>query len=350
MTETTTAAKASVPPGAVGRPAPTMRAVAQHRYGGVDTLTVAAIPRPTIGPDEVLVEVAAAGVDRGVWHLMTGRPWLVRLMGYGLRRPVEPVLGMDVAGVVAAVGDRVTRFRPGDRVLGIARGAFAEYAVAEEEKLVHQPDGITSEQAAVSAISGGTALQAVEDAAAVQPGHRVLVIGASGGVGTFAVQLAVANGGIVTGVASTAKLDLVRELGATHVIDHTRESIDAEGVRYDVVIDVGGRNPLRRLRRVLAPTGTLVIVGGEGGNAVTGGFGRQVRAALLSPVVRQHLVVLMSREHHTIIERVAQRLADGTVVPAIDRTVTLAQVPAAITDLEAGHVRGKIAVRIGGEA
>lgn len=326
----------------------TMRAVVQHRYGPADVLDVATVERPTIGPDEVLVEVEAAGIDRGVWHLLTGQPYLVRLMGYGLRAPSQPIPGLDVAGRVAAVGDRVTRFRPGDEVFGIARGAYAEYAAAEQDKLSHKPTGVSWEQAAVTAISGGTALQALEDVGAVQPGQRVLVIGASGGVGTHAVQLAVALGAVVTGVGSTGKLDLVRSLGAQHVIDYTREDLDAEGFRYDLVLDIGGRNPLRRLRRLLTPRGTLVTVGGEGGGRVTGGFGRQLRALALSPFVRQRLTMLLAQEHHTVIDRVAAHLASGALVPAIDRRVTLDGVPDAIRALEAGRIRGKAVVRIGG--
>ncbi len=283
-----------------------------------------------------MIEVAAAGVDRGVWHLMTGQPYLVRLMGYGLRAPAQPVPGADVAGRVVAVGADVTRFRPGDEVFGIARGAFAQYATADADKLAHRPDNLTAEQAAVAAISGITALQALEDIGELQAGQRVLVIGASGGVGSYAVQLAHAKGGVVTGVASTAKLDLVRSLGAQYVIDYTRQDLGAEGVDYDLVIDIGGRNSIRTLRRVLAPTGTLVIVGGEGGGRITGGIGRQLRAVLLSLFIRQRLAMFISTEHHSFIERLAAHLADGAVVPAIDRTVRLAEVPDAIRALESG--------------
>ncbi len=327
--------------------APSMQAVTQDRYGSADVLKVTTRPRPTIGPDQVLIEVEAAGVDRGVWHLMTGQPYVIRLMGFGLRAPAQPVPGLDVSGRVAVVGDRVTRFQPGDEVFGIGSGSFADYAVADEHKLAHKPTNLTHEQAAVAAVSGITALQALEDVGRIQPGQRVLVVGASGGVGSYAVQLAAAMGGVVTGVASTAKLDLVRSLGAQHVIDHTREDLTAEGVNYDLVIDIGGRNRVSRLRRVTAPRGTIVIVGGEGGGRFTGGIGRQLRAVLLSPFVGQRLTTFMSTEHHSFMDRLAAHLASGAVTPAVDRVVSLDEVPDAIRALESGDVRGKVAVRIG---
>lgn len=328
-----------------------MRAVTQTEYGGAGTLSLSTVPVPVPGPGQVLVAVAAAGIDRGVWHLVTGRPYLVRLAGYGIRAPKQPIPGMDLAGRVVAVGEEVTRFAVGDRVFGIGIGAFAEYALAEEEKLSRAPARVTDEQAAVAAISGGTALQAVVDRGRVEPGQRVLVIGASGGVGSYAVQLAVAHGAVVTGVSSTAKTGLVRSLGAQHVIDYRRESLDSEGVAYDVVISVGGLTPVRELRRLLTPSGTLVIVGGEGGGSVTGGVGRQLRALLWSPFVGQRLTALLAREHHDVLDRLATHLADGTVEPALSETVDLGEVPAALASLEAGTVRGKVAVRIdGGQA
>ena len=225
-----------------------MRAIVQDTYGTADTLQPRDLPVPEAGPREVLVSVRAAGVDRGVWHLMTGLPYPIRLAGYGLRAPKNPVLGMDLAGVVTAVGDGVTRFRVGDEVLGIGKGTFAEHARALEDKLVHKPAGLSFEQAAAVAVSGLAALQAVRDHGRVQPGDRVLVIGASGGVGSYAVQLAKAFGAEVTGVASSTKLDLVRSLGADHVIDYAREDF-ADGARsYDVIVDIGGNSRLARLR------------------------------------------------------------------------------------------------------
>ena len=221
----------------------TMQAIVQHRYGSADTLELATVDRPTPAADEVLVEVHAAGVDRGTVHLMTGQPYLVRLAGFGVTRPKQPVPGFDLAGRVVAVGERVTRFAVGDAVFGIGSGAFAEYAVASEEKLVHLPDGVGFEAAAVAAISGITALQALIDVGGLEPGQRVLIIGASGGVGTFALQLAVALGARVTAVAGTANLELVRSLGAEAVIDHRHEELDAAGADYDLVLDIGGRTP-----------------------------------------------------------------------------------------------------------
>lgn len=328
----------------------TMRAVTQTAYGAPDTLTMSSIDVPTPGPTQVLVEVGAAGVDRGVWHLVTGRPYLMRLVGFGVRAPKQPVPGLDLAGRVVAVGSDVTRFRAGDRVFGIGTGTYAEYALAEQDKLSHTPEQVTDEQAAVAAISGGTALQALVNVGKVQPGQRVLVIGASGGVGSYAVQLAVAFGAVVTGVSSAAKADLVRELGAKHVIAYDRDELDAEGVAYDLVISTGGLAPVRALRRLLTPTGTLVIVGAEGGGNVTGGIGRQLRALLWSPFVGQRLTTFVARENHEVIDRLAVHLADGSVTPAIGRAVTLEEVPATLAALESGAIRGKAVVRIGRDA
>lgn len=323
-----------------------MRAVTQTAYGAPDVLATTTIDVPTPGPTQVLVEVAAAGIDRGVWHLVTGRPYLVRLAGYGLRAPKEPVPGLDLAGRVVAVGQAVTRFAPGDRVFGIGIGTYAEYALAEQDKLGHTPDDVADGLAAATAISGGTALEAVVDHGRVQPGQRVLVIGASGGVGSHAVQLAAAHGAVVTGVSSAAKAGFVRDLGASHVVAYDREPLDAEGVAYDLVVSAGGLSPVRTLRRLLTPTGTLVLVGAEGGGSITGGIGRQLRAMLWSPFVGQRLTPIIAREHHEVVERLATHLSDGSVVPAISRTVTLDEVPATLTALEAGEIRGKAVVRI----
>jgi NADPH:quinone reductase-like Zn-dependent oxidoreductase len=324
----------------------TMRAVTQRAYGSSDVLGVATVDRPPIAGDEVLIEVAAAGLDRGVWHLMAGQPYLIRVMGFGLTRPKNPVLGMDVAGRVVAIGDDVTRFAVGDEVFGIGRGTYAQYAAAKESKLVHKPESVTFEQAAASAISGMTALQALTTVGRLQPGQHVLVIGASGGVGSFAVQLAKALGASVTGVASTGKLDAVRSLGADHVIDYTSQAIDDGGQRYDLIIDTGGRNPLSRLRRALAPSGTLVIVGGEGGDRLTGGIGRQLRAALLTPFVRQRLAFFMNSESQEHIEALADHMASGAVAAAIGRQYPLDEVPQAIQAMEAGALTGKAVITV----
>ena len=329
----------------------TMQAITQSAYGSPeDVLEHTTVDVPSPGPTQVLVEVGAAGIDRGAWHLVTGRPFIVRLAGYGVRTPRQPVPGLDLAGRVVAVGVDVTRFTVGDRVFGIGQGAYAEYAVADEARLSHTPDGLADEEAAVAAVSGGAALQAVDDLGGVTAGMRVLVIGASGGVGSYAVQLAAARGATVTGVSSTAKAPLVRDLGADHVIAYDREPLDAEGVEYDVVLSIGGLTPVRALRRLLAPTGTLVIVGAEGGGSITGGVGRQLRALLWSPFVRQRLTALRASEHHDVTDRLAVELAEGTVVPTVRHAVALHDVPAALADLEAGRLRGKAVVRIGRRA
>ena len=326
-----------------------MRAIVQRSYGSADTLELQTVDRPAIGADEVLIEVHAAGVDRGTWHLMTGTPYLVRVAGFGLTKPKQPVPGLDVSGRVIAVGSAVTRFAPGDDVFGIARGSLAEHAVASEDKLAHKPSRATYEQAAVSAVSGITALQALTDVGKLQAGQSVLVIGASGGVGTYAVQLAKALGAEVTGVASTSKTNLVRSLGADHVIDYTREDFVDGGRRYDLIIDIGGRNSISRLRGVLARRGTLVIVGGEGGNRVTGGIGRQLRAMLLSPFVRQRLTTFISTEDHPFIARLGEFIESGDVVPSIGQRFALEDTAAAIRQMETGTASGKsvIVVRSG---
>jgi len=322
-----------------------MRAIVQDSYGSAEVLRSAQIDRPRIAEHEVLLRVHAAGLDRGTWHLMTGTPYLMRIIGFGFRRPKNRVPGVDVAGMVVAVGSAVTKFRVGDEVFGMSRGSFAEYAAAREDKLAAKPANASFEQAATVGISGGTALQALE-AGRLQLGQRVLIIGASGGVGSYAVQLAKAAGAEVTGVCSTEKLDLVTDLGADHVVDYTREDF-ADGVHhYDLIIDIAGNSPLSRLRRALTPTGTAVIIGGESKGNVTGGIDRQLRAMLLTPFIGQRLTGLASKERASDSEVLAEHIAAGTVTPSIDRTYPLDQVPAAMRHLEAGTVKGKIAITI----
>jgi NADPH:quinone reductase-like Zn-dependent oxidoreductase len=323
-----------------------MQAIVQDRYGSTDVLELRDIDEPEIADDEVLIRVHAAGVDRGVWHLMTGLAYPIRLAGYGLRAPKTPVPGMDLAGVVAAVGSGVTRFRPGDEVFGIGKGAYAEFARAPERKLALKPANLTFDQAAVLAISGSTALQAVRDKGQVRSGQQVLITGASGGVGTYAVQMAKAFGAEVTAVCSTTKVDLVRSIGADHVIDYTRADF-ADGVRrYDVILDIGGNSSLSRLRRALVPKGTLVLVGGEDGGRWLGGLDRQLRMLVLSPFVGQTLRSLISKEDHEYLIALAELVEAGKVTPVIDRNYPLSEVPKAIRYLEEGHARGKVVITV----
>jgi len=323
-----------------------MRAIVQDAYGSTEVLRLTEIPRPETAANEVLVKVVAAGMDRGTAHVMTGKPYLMRVLGFGFRRPKNRVPGLDVAGTVASVGSEVTRFKLGDEVFGMSRGAYAEYAPVLEDKLAHKPASLTFEQAAVVPISGGTAIQAVRKAGLIKTGDRVLVIGASGGVGTYAVQLTKAFGAEVTGVSSAAKLDLVRSIGADHVIDYAKGDYLDDATRYDVILDLAGNNSLPRLRRALTPKGTLVIVGGEEGGSITGGFGRSLRAGLVSMFVSQRLTMLASKEQSSDLEELSQYVEKGQVTPVIDRAYPLAQVPAAMAHLEAGEARGKIAITI----
>ena len=320
-------------------------AIVQDRYGASDALELREIPQPTLGDHDVLVRVAAAGVDRGVWHLMTGRPYLTRL-AFGLRRPRNPVPGLDLAGVVDTVGAAVTRFAEGDLVFGTGHGTFAQYARASEDHLAGIPTNLTMAQAGVLAVTGSTALQAVEDHGRVDTGDQVLVLGASGGVGTYAVQIANALGGIVTGVASSDKLDLVRELGASRVIDYRTDDPLAEPHRYDVIIDTGGNRRLRDLRRALTPTGTLVIVGGENGGRWLGGTDRQIRAkltSLVTPPATHHLRRPRGRRPPRTPRRPRR---DRTRHPRRRPELPTRRTADAITHLESGRTRGKIAIDI----
>jgi NADPH:quinone reductase-like Zn-dependent oxidoreductase len=290
------------------------------------------------------VRVHAAGLDRGTEHLMTGKPYVMRL-GFGLRRPKNPVSGRAVAGTVAEVGSAVTRFAIGDEVYGTAPGSFAEYAVARQGNLARKPVNLSFAQAAVVPVSAGTALQALVDVAKVQAGQSVLIVGASGGVGTYAVQLAKAFGAQVTGVCSTAKMDLVTSLGADHVIDYTRVDFADGTARYDVILDIGGTPSLGRLRRALRPRGTAVFVGGENAGSLTG-MGRQVRGALASPFLRQRLAVLMAKERAADLERLTELIEAGQVSPSLDRSYPLDEAPDAMRLLQKGRVRGKVAITV----
>jgi NADPH:quinone reductase-like Zn-dependent oxidoreductase len=321
----------------------TMRAIVQRAYGTADVLQPERIGTPTARDGEVLVRVHAAGLDRGTWHLMAGYPHAVRL-AMGIRRPRQPIPGIDLSGTVVAIGWDVSRFAVGDEVFGFGRGSFAELAVAKEHKVAAKPAGLTHEQAAVIPVSAATALQAL-DVAGPEPGQHVLVIGASGGVGTYAVQIARARGAVVTGVASAAKLDLVRQVGADHALDYARTDITAGDHRYDAIIDIGGNTPVRRLRRALTPTGTLVIVGGEHGGRWTG-MSRQLGAVLLSPFVGQRLRMMTAREHHDGFDRLAALVAAGGLQPAVERTFPLEGAADAMRHLVAGKARGKLVISV----
>jgi NADPH:quinone reductase-like Zn-dependent oxidoreductase len=325
-----------------------MKAIVQDRYGGAEVLKFRDIDQPTPTDNQVLVQVQAAGVHRGDWHIMTGLPYMIRLVvpTLGLRAPKVPVLGMDVAGRVEAVGKDVTRFQPGDAVFGWTDGAFAEYAVAPEDHLAAKPVALSFEEAAVVPISGFAALQAVRDVGEVRAGQRVLVIGAAGAVGWFAVQLAKAFGAHVTGVASTSQLELVGSIGADEVVDYTRQDVTDGTRQWDVIVDTGGRRTLSQLRRALTPKGTLVIVGGEGGGRWMGGFLRNLRAPLVSRFVGQRLRMLSSKPNQEDLQVLRELIEAGKLRPLVGRTYPLGEVPEAMRALEAGKTRGKIVITV----
>jgi NADPH:quinone reductase-like Zn-dependent oxidoreductase len=326
----------------------TMTAIVQDRYGPTpeSVLRLAAIGRPSVGDGEVLVRVHAASVDRGTWHVMAGLPYPIRLAGFGLSRPKYANPGRSLAGTVQAVGAGVVGFAPGDEVFGVGEATFAEYATARPAKLAAKPANLSFEQAAAVPVSGLTALQAVRDRGHVGPGQQVLIIGASGGVGSFAVQIAKALGAEVTGVAGTAKLDLVRALGADSVIDYTREDFADGRRRYDVVLDIGGNARLSRLRRALTPRGRLVIVGGETDGPLLGGSSRQIRAQLLSPFTRQQLGTFIAKENSADLAALRELIEAGKLLPAIDRSYPLAETAVAIGHLLSGRTRGKVVVSV----
>jgi NADPH:quinone reductase-like Zn-dependent oxidoreductase len=323
-----------------------MKAIVQDRYGSADVLEFRDIEEPVVGENDVLVRVQAAGCGPDVWHLMTGMPYMARL-AIGLRSPKLPVLGWDVAGTVEAVGSNVTDIQPGDEVMGTTKGSFAELAIAKADDLVPKPAKLSFEEAGALPISGITALRAVRDMGNVQPGQRVLVIGAAGGVGSLVVQVAKAYGAKVTAVSSTSKEDLVRSLGADDVIDYTREDFTDGSRRWDVIIDTAGRRPLTQLRRALTRKGTLVIVGGDGGGRWTGGFFRgMLRAPVVSLFVGQRLRGLPTKVKREDLNTVTEMIETGTLTPVIDRTYPLIEAPDAIRYLEEGHSRGKVVITI----
>ncbi|MGZ4442412.1 MAG: NAD(P)-dependent alcohol dehydrogenase [Nocardioidaceae bacterium] len=322
-----------------------MKAFVQDRYGGPDTLELREVPAPAPGRGEVLVRVRAVGIDRGTWHLMHGLPLLVRL-GLGFRGPRQPTPGRALAGVVEAVGEGVTRFAVGDEVFGTGSGSLAELVVASEGRLARKPGSLTFAEAAAVPISAQTALQGLRNIGRVEAGQAVLVIGASGGVGSYAVQLAKAFGAEVTAVCSTGKADLVRSLGADHVIDYTRSDIAEGGRRYDLVLDIAGSRHVAELRRVLTDRGTLVIVGGEGGGRVFGGLERQLGAAVLSPFVRHRLTMFVASENGADLETLTALVDRGAVRPAVDQVFSFESAADAIRRFESGQARGKVVVTV----
>jgi NADPH:quinone reductase-like Zn-dependent oxidoreductase len=324
--------------------AKSMKAIVQDHYGSADVLQLRDIDKPEVGLDDLLLRVHAAGVHIGDWHLMSGEPYLMRIIGFGFRRPKARVRGMDVAGIVEAIGQKVTRFQVGDEVFGNCDGAFAEYACARQDMLASKPANLTFEQAAAVPTSAFTALQALRSGG-IQPGQKVLIVGASGGVGLFAVQMAKSFGAEVTGVCSTRKVDMVRSIGADHVIDYTRDDFTRKGPRYDLMLDMGGNRSLSQLRRALTPRGTLVLVGGEGGDRWIG-IGRSLQALVVSPFVSHTLRPLSSKPNQPDLQFLKELIEARKLTPVIDTTYPLSEVPDAIRYLHEGRARGKLVISV----
>jgi len=319
-----------------------MKGIVQSRYGSPDVLRLEEIAKPVVKDDEVLVRVRAAAVNTGDWHLLRGVPYVMRLV-FGLTGPRRKTPGLDIAGQVEAVGGNVKQLRPGDEVFGWCKGAFAEYACTAESNLLPKPSNLRFEQAAAVGDSASTALAAVRDQGRVQPGQRVLINGASGGVGTFAVQIAKSFGANVTGVSSTTNIDLVRSLGADQVIDYTNEAFTQSAGRYDVMLDLVGNRSLWDCRRVLTPRGTYVLVGVKDMGRWFG-LGRQLKALLLSPAVGQRMRVFVARHTREDLAVLKELVETGKVAPVIDRQYSLSDVPEALRYQGAGHARGKIVI------
>lgn len=319
-----------------------MQAIVQDSYGSTDTLTVGTIDTPQIGPDEVLVRVHAASIHVGDWILMTGSPFVMRFVT-GLRKPKNRVPGTDVAGTVETVGRAVTGLHPGDEVFGWGAGAFAEYIHGPASQFVRKPANLTFEQAAAVGVSASTALQLLRDDGKVTPGQTVLINGASGGVGTFAVQIAKALGAEVTGVTSTKNVEMVRSIGADHVIDYTHEDFTAGGKRYDLILDNVGNRSMATVRRALTPTGTLIS---NGGGHAGGKLGRTVRALLVSMVVRQQAGPTVKTQNRDDLVALKGLIEAGRVTPVIDRTYPLTETPRAIGHVAEGHARGTVVITL----
>lgn len=324
----------------------TMQAIVQDVYGSAEVLSLANIARPKVGDDELLVRVQAAGVDRGVCHLMTGKPYLMRVIGFGFRGPKARVRGIEVAGLVVAVGKNVQGFHVGDEVFGAGDGSFAEYVRVRADRCARKPSNLTFTQAAAVPVSATTALRAVRDVAAVKAGQKVLITGAAGGVGTYAVQLCKAYGAEVTAVCSTSKMDLVRSIGADFVIDYTREDFVDGSQRYDVILDIAGNRAVSRMRRVLTSNGTLVFVGGEDGGSVFGGLDRQLGGMIGALFSKQKVRSFVALTNTKDLQALTTLLESGKLTPIIDRTYPLANTPDAIVRIESGQTRGKLVITI----
>jgi len=320
-----------------------MKAVIRREYGSPERISFEEAPSPELGEEDVLIEAHASSVNPYDWHMLRGEPYLLR-MSEGLRRPKRTGLGIDVAGTVKAVGGKVTRFAPGDDVFGMGRAAFAELVLGSEERLARKPDSLSFEAAATLPCAGITALQAIRKAG-VTAGQTVLVNGASGGVGTFAVQIAKSLGATVTGVCSTGNVDLVKSLGAENVIDYTRDDFSRAGVRYDVVLDTVGNRSLHALRRALAHRGTLVVAGGAKGKWFRP-VALLLKAVVVSPIVRQKLTVVLANVTTDDLVALSDLVTAGTITPVISRTYSLSEASEAVGHVEEGHARGKVIIKI----
>lgn len=323
-----------------------MRAMVYHRYGPPDVLNLEEIEKPVPTDDEVLIKVAAASVNPYDWHFMRGEPYLLRLMA-GVRGPKNSRFGADVAGEVEGVGKNIARLKPGDAVFGTCQGAFAEYACSAESRLAIKPERVTFEQAASVPIAALTALQALRDKGRIQPGHKVLINGAAGGVGTFAVQIAKSFGAEVTGVCSASKMETVRHIGADHVIDYRRENFTQGGLRYDIILDCVGNHLLAACSRVLGAKGVYVGAGGGTGKWMLGGFARMITAPVMSWVGSRKFVGIFANINKQDLALMGELIASGKVAPVIDRRYGLSEVPEAIRYLEEGHARGKVIINVG---
>ncbi|MBV9678494.1 MAG: NAD(P)-dependent alcohol dehydrogenase [Acidobacteriaceae bacterium] len=324
-----------------------MKAVVYDKYGSPDVLRFEEIQKPTAGDEEVLIKVRAASVNPLDWHFMRGEPYFVRIMA-GLRKPKITRLGADVAGQVEAIGRNVTRFKEGDEVFGSCRGAFAEYVCTSEQSLVTKPDNMTFEQAASVPVAAFTALQSLRDKGQIQPGQKVLINGSAGGVGTFAVQIAKSFSAEVTGVCSTRNVDMVRSLGADHVIDYNQHNFTKNGQRYDLILDLIGNHSLSACGRVLNPNGIHIAAGGKAGRWMIGPLARSITAPVLSRLMSRKLVTILARSNIKDLTILRDLMEAGKVMPVIDRRYCLSEVPEAIRYLEEGHARGKVVITLDG--